>query len=221
MRTSILLAMFMIYEWREVSEFCFEATFVDGEDITGECGADWSLIMTTLQRSSTSFRRQGSSGRIWNDLQFPERKSGTLCTDRSTGLEPMVLNDRRKDPKDDDLRAAHSLPPEPGDRALKCSLSAIFGRCGGSSTSRTWFKWLWLALSSSRSFLFSPLWFWALNFSTVMAICIVHITWSGKMAICIDLRDVGSALYFLTKFKFSFPFQLLLKFVDPIPLERA
>ncbi|KAA8530294.1 hypothetical protein F0562_005003 [Nyssa sinensis] len=35
--------------------------------------------MTSLQRSSVSFRRQGSSGRIWNDpFQFSEPKAGEL-----------------------------------------------------------------------------------------------------------------------------------------------
>ncbi|KAI6671218.1 hypothetical protein NL676_006103 [Syzygium grande] len=92
--------------------------------------------MTTLQRSSVSFRRQGSSGRIWEDLQFPERKSGALHAGKNTGLDQeVVLNDRRKDPKDDELRAADSLPPAPG--VQKCGLSTIFGRCGGSSTTRT------------------------------------------------------------------------------------
>ncbi|KAL3720201.1 hypothetical protein ACJRO7_005087 [Eucalyptus globulus] len=94
--------------------------------------------MTTLQRSAVSFRRQGSSGRIWNDLEIPERKSGMLNAAKNTGLDQeVVANDRRKDPKDDDLRLAHSLSPEPGDRVHKCSLSTIFGRCGGSPRSRT------------------------------------------------------------------------------------
>lgn len=35
--------------------------------------------MSTLQRSSYSFRRQGSSGRIWenNKLKLPEKKGGS------------------------------------------------------------------------------------------------------------------------------------------------
>ncbi|OMO52772.1 hypothetical protein COLO4_36986 [Corchorus olitorius] len=32
--------------------------------------------MTTLQRSSVSFRRQGSSGRIWSDRQIIDPKTG-------------------------------------------------------------------------------------------------------------------------------------------------
>ncbi|CAK8533585.1 unnamed protein product [Lathyrus sativus] len=48
--------------------------------------------MITLQRSSCSFRRQGSSGRIWQDMQFMEPKSGSLSTKNQVNEENVSQN---------------------------------------------------------------------------------------------------------------------------------
>ncbi|KAK4752731.1 hypothetical protein SAY87_021529 [Trapa incisa] len=89
--------------------------------------------MTSLQRSSVSFRRQGSSGRIWNDVVVPERRSNMLNA-ANTGGRSGVLEEvfaarphAESHPRSSPLSSESENPPP------KCGLSSLFGRCMGHS----------------------------------------------------------------------------------------
>uniref|UniRef100_A0A2N9EKT7 MAPK kinase substrate protein n=1 Tax=Fagus sylvatica TaxID=28930 RepID=A0A2N9EKT7_FAGSY len=93
--------------------------------------------MTTLQRSNVSFRRQGSSGLIWDDrLKVLEQKGGVMNNSNTSTTQKReqehVQGKKRK-------QVAYSNPPNPsssrpGKKAKGCSFSALFGRCIGSPT---------------------------------------------------------------------------------------
>ena len=97
-----------------------------------------SIMSASLRRSSMSFRRQGSSGSIWEDrLQIVEQKNGQakaiFSDDKSNG------DDRRfQDKRDVDLGSPVS-PSTPNSKQepktpQRWALSSIFGRCMGSPT---------------------------------------------------------------------------------------
>lgn len=96
--------------------------------------------MTTLQRSSISFRRQGSSGLIWDDhLRVLEPKS-TVPSPTSPSLMTQELHLPTPE-RNGDAKLTENTTPESGlpnsssppqERAQRCSLSSIFGRCMGS-----------------------------------------------------------------------------------------
>ncbi|KAJ0099250.1 hypothetical protein Patl1_22060 [Pistacia atlantica] len=99
--------------------------------------------MTTLQRSSVSFRRQGSSGRIWNDLQILDPKTGLpVPTAKHDKQLPNIDtngegNLHQKNSIDSSSPGA-PIPPSPSEnedisdkKVQGCGLSALFGRCRG------------------------------------------------------------------------------------------
>ncbi|CAL5370599.1 unnamed protein product [Camellia sinensis] len=93
--------------------------------------------MNTLQRSSVSFRRQGSSGRIWHDPLQPHEAS------KSGGLKAAIASEKSHQDNFKHERIAnpqlpisvHHLDPAPSPKSeskvQKCSLSSIFRRCLG------------------------------------------------------------------------------------------
>lgn len=98
------------------------------------------LSMSTLQRSSQSFRRQGSSGRIWeNGFQIPDRN---VASGPPTPRDDQKENQDNKVAQDDEL--AYSVPvskvhcplpsvsPKSGNKVKKCGFVSIFGPCTGS-----------------------------------------------------------------------------------------
>lgn len=103
--------------------------------------------MTTLQRSSVSFRRQGSSGRIWNDLQILDPKTGLPVPTANAAKQdyrqlPNIDtngegNLHQKNNIDPSSPGA-PIPPSPSENEVVsdkkvqgCGLSALFGRCRG------------------------------------------------------------------------------------------
>ncbi|KAA0039541.1 hypothetical protein E5676_scaffold892G00750 [Cucumis melo var. makuwa] len=95
--------------------------------------------MTTLQRSSISFRRQGSSGFIWEDnVRVLEPKTSARAT-ASASMMSQELNRSREEradetPKSDGLQNSSSTSTPPERTPQKCSFSSVFGRCMGSSS---------------------------------------------------------------------------------------
>ncbi|KAL6960682.1 hypothetical protein U1Q18_038446 [Sarracenia purpurea var. burkii] len=82
--------------------------------------------MTSLQRSSVSFRRWGSSGRIWNDrLQQLEPKPIVIGLEASKKTQlGNIQNEDIANPQ------RPTAPPPPSkSKVKKCSFSTIFGRC--------------------------------------------------------------------------------------------
>lgn len=117
--------------------------------------------MTTLQRSSVSFRRQGSSGRIWennNRLQLPEKNANAgACSDNqekkivlneetaeSTNRLPVSpspvvtkVNSSSISPKSSSSprsSSGHNHNSNNNNKGQKCAFVSIFGRCIGSPT---------------------------------------------------------------------------------------
>ncbi|OWM70702.1 hypothetical protein CDL15_Pgr014375 [Punica granatum] len=90
--------------------------------------------MTTLQRSSVSFRRQGSSGRIWNDTAVPERRSSMLINTSkpAVGNAPEEVFTPRPHAEPSLPRSSSSRSESDG-QPQKCALSSLFGRCMGLS----------------------------------------------------------------------------------------
>lgn len=101
--------------------------------------------MSTLQRSSYSFRRQGSSGRIWenNKLKLPEKKGGS-AVDASCGADHESSDEKKgfyyqvAEPSSwDGIDNQHSSskedsglrPRRPEVKNQKGPFSSIFGRC--------------------------------------------------------------------------------------------
>lgn len=94
--------------------------------------------MTTLQRSAVSFRRQGSSGRIWDDLHLVDPKTGQPVAaenredkKRAPGEENLQQN-KVADSGSISLSPASKAQKEPERKSAGCGFSAIFGRCKGS-----------------------------------------------------------------------------------------
>lgn len=108
------------------------------------------MIMNTLQRSSSSFRRQGSSGRIWTDhIQFMEPKAngnGTSSIRRNINNEENVSQMERNKPgrlHDDEVSPhSHPLSSPPSSKTQnkvhRSFFSSIFGRCMSSPTIHDW-----------------------------------------------------------------------------------
>lgn len=90
-----------------------------------------------------SFRRQGSSGRIWEDrLQVVEQKSGhaqvIFSDDKRNEEDLRNLDGRFQDKRDVDYGSLLS-PSSPNSKqeqkgAQRCAFSSFFGRCMGSPT---------------------------------------------------------------------------------------
>ncbi|KAL6289996.1 hypothetical protein ACE6H2_007506 [Prunus campanulata] len=109
--------------------------------------------MGSLQRSSMSFRRQGSSGRIWEDRvpvfdQKPTSFSGPICPTFSGPIRPPFsgvksfehhpnFDEKFQEREFVDSNYARGLPSPPKQEhkvVQRCSLSSFFGRCMGSPT---------------------------------------------------------------------------------------
>ncbi|KAL5980977.1 hypothetical protein ACLOJK_028897 [Asimina triloba] len=104
-------------------------------------------MSTQLQRSSISFRRQGSSGRIWEN-QVPSAPASGLTARRQMNDE--YYSPRKMDDDDDDDVDAHPQAKSPHSHtstpkfgsprshshsqtsAPKCGFSSVFKRCLGS-----------------------------------------------------------------------------------------
>lgn len=119
-------------------------------------------MMTTLQRSSVSFRRQGSSGRIWennNRLQLSEKNTNVGAgsdnqekkivpneeiaesTNRlPVSPSPVVtkVNSSSISPKSSSSprssSSGHNHNSNNNNKGQKCAFVSIFGRCIGSPT---------------------------------------------------------------------------------------
>ncbi|KAF8103732.1 hypothetical protein N665_0185s0006 [Sinapis alba] len=106
--------------------------------------------MTTLQRSAVSFRRQGSSGRIWGDQFVLNQKSGEVLQNQEHGREHSAKNSN--DPEDNirtqksSSSSSSSSPSSyfseirrgpnissPTRSKPGCGLSSFFRQCIGSS----------------------------------------------------------------------------------------
>ncbi|KAM1712781.1 hypothetical protein ACFX12_023615 [Malus domestica] len=91
--------------------------------------------MTALQRSATSFRRQGSSGLIWEDkIQVLDKKPTlkvTISMNKTDGEEHPNPNEGFRERKDADSHSSpdSSLRSKPEENVHKCSLCTVFGRC--------------------------------------------------------------------------------------------
>ncbi|KAH0459260.1 hypothetical protein IEQ34_012074 [Dendrobium chrysotoxum] len=88
--------------------------------------------MSKLQRSSVSFRRQGSSGRIWNDpIRSIELKEEIVVTSNTTTTVPNSAAIDVEVQTSSHLRSSQPRPrtirAQP--KAHRCGLSAIFRPC--------------------------------------------------------------------------------------------
>lgn len=119
--------------------------------------------MTTLQRSSVSFRRQGSSGRIWSDRDLIDPKTGLPNAAAAAG--GTRHNHQNLNPDNRSPELFFSLPPEEihhpqptnfeahpepqndvpknpaaggkhgsTQKVQRCGISGLFGRCMGPTT---------------------------------------------------------------------------------------
>lgn len=105
--------------------------------------------MTTLQRSAVSFRRQGSSGRIWSDQFISDPKNGAIFQNQEQTSNQQSVNNDLEDniriQKSNSSSSSSSSAPyfseirrgpdfssstrtKPG-----CGLSSFFRQCIGSS----------------------------------------------------------------------------------------
>ena len=96
--------------------------------------------MTTLQRSSVSFRRQGSSGRIWDDRLQVQALDSKTSDSNERDEKALVSHERHQGSDFKETKTANSRPLGSSTRSIddrkvqRFSLSALFGRCIGSST---------------------------------------------------------------------------------------
>ncbi|KAL5740132.1 hypothetical protein ACOSP7_029019 [Xanthoceras sorbifolium] len=93
--------------------------------------------MTALQRSAVSFRRQGSSGLIWDEKIIRDPINGLAPAER--GEENNVRRNGRC--REENVHKRNPSTPTNANnnvqqehKTQRCGLSAIFGRCGGSPT---------------------------------------------------------------------------------------
>ncbi|KAL3526476.1 hypothetical protein ACH5RR_011132 [Cinchona calisaya] len=109
--------------------------------------------MTTLQRSSYSFRRQGSSGRIW-DNRLPGREIKIGCepeanraADHDKFQENISIHNEMdihsspspvigitSAPETEVNCVVGRAPSRSGNKVQKCAIGAIFGRCAKPAT---------------------------------------------------------------------------------------
>ncbi|KAG7629601.1 hypothetical protein ISN44_As03g000360 [Arabidopsis suecica] len=103
--------------------------------------------MTSLQRSAVSFRRQGSSGRIWSDQFILDQKNGAILQNplEQTGRNSNDLEDKNPSQKSSSSSSSSSPPPYFSEirrgpdissstrNKLGCGLSSLFRQCIGSS----------------------------------------------------------------------------------------
>ncbi|XP_044504551.1 uncharacterized protein LOC123224871 [Mangifera indica] len=102
--------------------------------------------MASLQRSSVSFRRQGSSGRIWNDLHILDPKTGiavptATCVKQGDNkhlpnIDTNGEGNLHQNNHIDSYSPGTPIPPSPSEneavsdkKVQGCGFSALFGRC--------------------------------------------------------------------------------------------
>ncbi|KAL9380857.1 hypothetical protein Peur_026514 [Populus x canadensis] len=102
-------------------------------------------MATALQRSSVSFRRQGSSGRVWDNLQVNPKRSRELVDTPAGRSQEMSLGNNNIDEKSrgqeflgDEANTTSSYdPPTPCKekyRDERCGISNFWRCCTGPST---------------------------------------------------------------------------------------
>ncbi|GAV73087.1 hypothetical protein CFOL_v3_16574, partial [Cephalotus follicularis] len=103
---------------------------------------------SVLQRSSVSFRRQGSSGRIWDDLHIIDPKTGRPLSSPKPGRDNEAQIQNHETEEEEDLSECmienqhphmasppnHGYRSPPENKDQRCGFSALFGRCLGSPT---------------------------------------------------------------------------------------
>ncbi|EOA31882.1 hypothetical protein CARUB_v10015109mg [Capsella rubella] len=107
--------------------------------------------MTSLQRSAVSFRRQGSSGRIWSDQFILDKKNGAILQSQEQTCEQSRRNNNDLEDKIPSQKSSSSSssssPTSPYFFELRqrpdissstanntgCGLSSFFRQCIGSS----------------------------------------------------------------------------------------
>nr|KYP46192.1 hypothetical protein KK1_032237 [Cajanus cajan] len=102
--------------------------------------------MNTLQRSSFSFRRQGSSGRIWQDhMQFVDSKGN--ATTSASGKNKKYKEENNVSQMEENImerrlhgsqgsKRSHSSSKSRQNKVHRGFFFSIFGRCMSSPTSR-------------------------------------------------------------------------------------
>lgn len=93
--------------------------------------------MNTLERSSVSFRRQGSSGRIWdNQFQAIGQKADVPQAAAMATRKRQEVTFQEMENQTPRSRSGNSTPPPPNsrDKGQRCAFSAVFGRCIGTRT---------------------------------------------------------------------------------------
>ncbi|GKV08631.1 hypothetical protein SLEP1_g20235 [Rubroshorea leprosula] len=101
--------------------------------------------MTTLQRSSVSFRRQGSSGRVWDDHLPHDPNSGPLFGKSPDPPHPrpdvlLLAPDEQNSPPQHihvpERTLSSPCSESPAKTTPRCGFSALFRRCMGSSATQ-------------------------------------------------------------------------------------
>ncbi|WKA04494.1 hypothetical protein VitviT2T_022527 [Vitis vinifera] len=93
--------------------------------------------MNTLERSSVSFRRQGSSGRIWdNQFQAIGQKADVPQAAAMATRKRQEVTFQEMENQTPRSRSGNSTPPPSNsrDKGQRCAFSAVFGRCIGTRT---------------------------------------------------------------------------------------
>ncbi|KAJ9683525.1 hypothetical protein PVL29_019206 [Vitis rotundifolia] len=96
-----------------------------------------SSFMNTLERSSFSFRRQGSSGRIWdNQFQAFEPKADVPQAAATATRKRQEVKFQEMETQTPRSWSGNSTPPPPNsqDKGQRCAFSAVFWRCIGTRT---------------------------------------------------------------------------------------
>ncbi|KAK7271728.1 hypothetical protein RJT34_27864 [Clitoria ternatea] len=99
--------------------------------------------MNSLQRSSFSFRRQGSSGRIWQDqMQFMEPKNKTSSSRKNDNyikeenVSQIEENSMGRRLHDNEVAPPIDSSSKTEHKVLRSFFSSIFGRCMSSPANR-------------------------------------------------------------------------------------
>ncbi|OVA09109.1 hypothetical protein BVC80_9097g206 [Macleaya cordata] len=90
--------------------------------------------MNSLQRSSISFRRQGSSGLIWNDQRQVLELKTSSPPNSPIGVENFRDKEDVSPHASSSSGGSNPTSPPSSARTQRCALSAVFGKCIGSPT---------------------------------------------------------------------------------------
>ncbi|KAJ9135209.1 hypothetical protein P3X46_032418 [Hevea brasiliensis] len=138
-------------------------------------------MASALQRSTISFRRQGSSGRIWDNLHIYRKASGAFsgpllgkATDKSQELYLKNIEKGReeafqqnKDTSNSSSSTSPMPPSKPENEIQMCKVLSLFRSCMGSPTAKFSFSSsIIICVKSSTTYIFFfPLSFASLEFS--------------------------------------------------------